>query len=157
MAFILFWSILLYFFFQRYVVGIGFVTEQSMLPLMPPDSWFLVNKYLYRFERPRHGDIVVVRWLVETEEERYVKRIIGLPGDAIWIHAGEVSVNGRLLSESYVIGKTYPDIGPLFIAASTYFVMGDNRTESVDSRFFGPVSLSQIEGKIASDRWFSFW
>ena len=152
LACILFWSILLYFGCQRYVVSLGVVAERSMLPTLTEESYFLVNKYIYHFVRPRRGDIVVLR--SKTYEE-YVKRVIALEGETLLITAGRVYINGRELREPYVRGTTFPDRGPLRVEKDSYFVMGDNREESFDSRQFGSVLLKDIEGKITPGQLFS--
>jgi signal peptidase I len=149
MAFILFWSILGCFFIQRYVVSIGIVQDQSMLPLLPEGGYFLVNKAIYHLARPQRGDVVVFR-LDPQAEEWYVKRVIGLEGDTLLIRSGQVSINGQVVQELYAVGGTFPDLGPLRLEPGRYFVLGDNRTVSEDSRHFGAVPLHRIEGRLAA-------
>ena len=154
MACILFWSIVLYFVFQRYLVSFGVVAEQSMFPTLSDGSYFFVNRYIYHFVRPARGEIVILR--SKTYEE-YVKRVIALEGDTLLMRAGQVYVNGRALREPYVIGRTFPDAGPFRVEKDAYFVMGDNREESFDSRQFGSVPLKDIKGKIRPGTLFSFF
>ncbi len=154
-ACILFWSVLMYFFFQRYVVGVGIVTGRSMLPNLRENEYYLVNKYIYHFTPPQRGDIVILR-VTTYAEDIYVKRVIGLAGETLQIRRGQVYVNGQPLDEPYVSGKTFPDVGPIRIEEGTYFVLGDNRPDSQDSRQFGAVPLKQIEGKIKPGEWFPF-
>ena len=153
LAFILFWSILMYFLVQRYVVSAGVVTDISMHPSLPEGDYYLVNKYLYVFALPGRGDIVVLR-RDRFALEQYVKRVIGLPGERLLIRSGVVYINGRRLKEPYALGSTFPDLGPLTIEEETYFVMGDNRPASEDSRHYGAVPVSHIQGKIRPDRLF---
>ena len=153
LAFILFWSILMYFLVQRYVVSAGVVTDISMHPSLPEGNYYLVNKYLYVFALPERGDIVVLR-RDRFASEQYVKRVIGLPGERLLIRSGAVYINGRQLKEPYALGSTFPDLGPLTIEKETYFVMGDNRPVSEDSRHYGAVPVTHIQGKIRSDRLF---
>ena len=155
MACILFWSILMYFFCERYVVSLGIVAERSMLPLLADGEYVLVNKYIYYFIPPQRGDIIVLRPDSFTAE-RYVKRIIALGGDMLRIESGRVYINGQLLREPYVLGWTFPDCGPYRIPVGSYFVMGDNREQSEDSRWFGSVALREIEGKIKPGQLFAF-
>jgi len=155
LAFLLFWSLLLYFICQRYVVSLGIVTDKSMLPTLPEGSYFLVNKYVYHLTRPARGDIVVLRGPAYTSEE-YVKRVIGLEGDMLLIRGGAVYLNGHRLIEPYAVGATFPDLGPLRVGPGMYYVMGDNRVRSEDSRAFGPVALRDLEGKISPGKLFSF-
>ena len=77
MACMLFWSVLLYFAFQRYVIILGVISDRSMLPTLAEGQYFLVNKYIYHLSHPKRGDIIVLHWWVSPAEE-YVKRVIGL-------------------------------------------------------------------------------
>ena len=156
MACILFWSILMYLFFAHYVVGLGIVTDRSMLPTVSDGDYYLVNKYIYHVTRPRRGDVVALHPDPLTEET-YVKRVIGLSGETLRLHEGGVYIDGRLLEESYASGLTFPDLGPQRIEARSYFVMGDNRLKSFDSRAFGTVPLERIKGKIRPGKLFAFW
>ncbi len=154
-ACILFWSILMTFFVQRCVIGVGIVTDRSMLPTLQENSIYLINKYLYHFTRPKRGDIVVLRKFPFAPDP-YVKRAIGLEGETIQIKNGEVYINGERLNEPYAVGRTYPNLGPYTMEKGNYFVLGDNRLDSMDSRHFGTVPLHRIEGKIQPDEWFPF-
>jgi signal peptidase I len=156
LAFILSWSILLYFVFEHHVVSMGIVQGRSMLPQLSEGNAFLVNKYIYHFVRPKRGDIIVLQRYAYRDDE-YVKRIIGLPNETLAIENGRVYVNGRRLSEPYVLGDTLPNLDPVIIPANEYFVLGDNRMVSEDSRKFGSVSRKLIEGKIRPGRLFAFW
>ena len=156
MACILFWSILMTWACQRYVVTAGVITERSMEPTLPEGSYFLVNKYAYRFHRPQRGDIVVLTRGIYDEDE-VVKRVIGLEGDVLTIHRGRVWLNGQRLLEPYAVGRTAPNFGPYRIPAGHSFVLGDNRPVSFDSRAFGDVPLRYVEGKLAPGQFFPFW
>lgn len=155
LACLLFWSILLWLVFQHAVIGVGIIHEQSMLPTLSEGSYFLINKYAYRVHHPARGDIVVIRPNPQLREQ-YVKRVIGLPAETLLIQGGAVYLNGHRLIEPYALGPTLPDFGPYHIAPQTYFVMGDHRAVSVDSRSFGAVFHDQIEGKIVPGELFSF-
>jgi signal peptidase I len=82
-----------------------------------------------------------------------IKRVIGLPGETVEIREGRVWVNGQALDEAYLAPVTQQDYGPLTVPQGHVFVMGDNRNYSNDSRFFGPVPVSQIWGRA----WISYW
>jgi signal peptidase I len=155
LAFLLLWSILMYFFFQAYVLSVGIVNDISMHPTMPEGGYYLVNKYIYHFVHPERGDIVVFRRNPYGSEE-YVKRVIGLPGEALQIKSGRIYINGRRLVEPYAAGDTYPDFGPHVVGDDSYFVLGDNRPMSEDSRHFGAVSGKDIRGKINPTELFPF-
>ena len=146
-ALILFGSVLLTAFTQQYVISAGIVVDKSMYPTLKDGEYYLINKYIYRLARPHRGDIVILLpWKYATEE--YVKRVIGLEGETFSIKNGEVYINGQAVSEPYAIGKTGPDMDPFEIPKGKYFVMGDNRANSMDSRAFGAVEIGNIEGKI---------
>jgi signal peptidase I len=154
-ACILFWTILLFFFFQRYVIGVGIVIDRSMLPTLREGDVYLINKYITHLVRPERGDIVVLR-RNRTDTDPYVKRIVALEGDTLLIVDGNVFVNGQRSHEPYAVGGTFPDLGPKTIEKGFCFVMGDNRVDSEDSRRFGNIPLKNIEGKIQPGEWFPF-
>jgi len=147
LAFVLFWSILMYFFSTAYIVSVGIVTDISMQPTLAEGGTYLVNKYIYHFVPPEREDIVVFRRNADGSAE-YVKRVVGLPGETVTIRHGQVYIDGRRLDESYAMGSTYPDFGPRLIGKGAYFVLGDNRQMSEDSRDFGAVPLESVRGKI---------
>ncbi|MBI4313745.1 MAG: signal peptidase I [Candidatus Omnitrophica bacterium] len=154
LAFILFWSILLWMFVHRFVISSGVVSDYSMVPTLRDGDIFLINKYLYFFRPPQRGDIVVLRlspWSIDW----YVKRIIAVEGETILIRKGRVYINGQLLRESYG-DYTAPNLGPATLGPGMYYVMGDNRLNSFDSRNFGPVHRSRIEGRIKPGELFAF-
>jgi signal peptidase I len=155
LAFILVWSVLLYFVFQKHVVSLGIVSEYSMQPLLNDGDTFLVNKYAYHFGRPQRLDIVVLARSLYIEGQ-FVKRVVGMPGETVNIRLGRVYIDGKLLDEPYAIGDTFPDHAPLLIGPEEYFVLGDNRMVSEDSRQFGCVPRRNIEGRIRPGKLFSF-
>lgn len=156
LAFLLFWSVLLYFVFARYVIGLGIVTDISMLPTLRAGDYFLINQYAYQLHPPARGDIVVLR-RSQFDSDQYVKRVIGLPGETLRLAGGRVFLNGRRLEEPYAMGWTGPALGPIHLAPQTYFVLGDNREQSEDSRQFGAIPRAGIEGKIKPGEWFPWW
>lgn len=155
LAFIFFWSILMYYFIRAYVVSVGVVVDISMYPTLPEGGYYLVNKYIHHFTPPERGEIVVLRRNANASEQ-YVKRVIGLSGETITIRSGRVYINGRQLVEPYAVGLTFPDFGPYRIGKDAYFVLGDNRQVSEDSRHFGSVPVKNILGKIKPETFFPF-
>ncbi len=155
LAFILLWSIVMYFFMKAYVVSVGIVDNISMHPTLPEGGYHLVNRYIYHFVHPERGDIVVVRGS-EYGPEEIVKRVIGLPSETVAIRSGHVYINGRRLAEPYAVGATLPTLGPMPVGKDTYFVLGDNRLVSMDSRHFGTVPFKNIRGKIKPGFLFPF-
>ena len=130
------------------------VEGTSMLPRLEDQDRLFINKFVYRFEDISRGDVIVFNYPRDPEKS-YIKRVIALPGDRLVIQDGRVFVNGVLLKEPYV-PKRYRDVRSL--AAMTlpphqYFVMGDHRSISSDSRDFGPVDRYFIYGKAELVYW----
>jgi signal peptidase I len=145
-----------YFAVTQLIADAAQVNDISMLPTLNDGSYFLVNKYIYRIHAPQRGDIIVFfppRF--QPGPYRYVKRIIGLPNETFAIANGRVTIDGVPLKEPYAAGDAGPNYGPITVPADTYFVMGDNRMESEDSRIFGVVPRRRIDGKIKAGRWFT--
>ena len=137
------------------------VYGQSMEPNLHTDQRLIVEKVSYNryarhllgFDGPQQGDVVVIRLGLQGNE-LLIKRVIGLPGDVIEIHDGQVFVNGQALSEPYLSGNvTSGFYGPITIPPLHLFVLGDNRSFSNDSRNFGTVPLNDVVGHA----WFSYW
>ncbi len=130
------------------------VEGTSMMPSLDDQERIFVNKYVYRLEPIQRGDIIVFRYPRDPSKS-FIKRVIGLAGDEIRIEGGEVFVNGRPLEEDYVPPayadqRSYPDI---IVPPHCYFVLGDHRTMSNDSRDFGPVDVGFIYGKAVFGYW----
>ncbi len=131
-----------------------FVVEgRSMYPTLHETERLMVNKVVYHFDQPGYGDIVVF----EFEPGRdFIKRVIGLAGDRIEISSGRVFVNGELLDEPYLLtDMDLYDYGPVEVPEDYYFVMGDYRQNSMDSRDprVGFVSREDLKGRA----FFIFW
>jgi signal peptidase I len=130
------------------------VEGTSMLPELRDQDRLFINKFVYRFENVSRGDVVVFRYPRDPSKS-YIKRVIALPGDTIRIDDGHVYVNGARLLEPYV-PKAYRDsrsMGEMTIPPDEYFVMGDHRSISSDSRDFGPVDRNLIYGKAEFIYW----
>jgi signal peptidase I len=130
------------------------VEGTSMQPELRDQDRLFINKFAYRFESISRGDVVVFHYPRDPEKS-YIKRVIALPGDSLRIDDGRVYVNGKRIDESYVPkryrdGRSMPEI---IIPQSEYFVMGDHRSISSDSRDFGPVDRDLIYGKAAFIYW----
>jgi signal peptidase I len=136
-------------------VSLGVLREQSMQPLLNNGDTFLVNKYAYHFGKPQRLDVVVLARNYYTEGQ-FVKRVIGLPGETVMIQRGQVSINGQPLKEPYAVADTLPDHSPFQVGPDEYFVLGDNRMVSEDSRHFGCVPRRNIEGRIRPGKLFSY-
>ena len=130
------------------------VEGTSMMPGLEDQERIFVNKFVYRWEPIQRGDIVVFRYPRDTSKS-YIKRVIGVAGDRVRIENGQVYVNGEALDEDYV-PNDYADArsyAEMTVPNGSYFVLGDHRTMSQDSRDFGPVSERLVYGKAVFGYW----
>jgi len=130
------------------------VEGTSMMPSLEDQERIFVNKFVYRMEPIQRGDIVVFHYPRDPSKS-FIKRVIGLAGDHIRIDTGQVFVNGVSLAEDYVPPdyadqRSYPE---LVVPPNAYFLLGDHRTMSNDSRDFGPVQQKFIYGKAVFGYW----
>jgi signal peptidase I len=130
------------------------VTGESMQPSFVDGQFLLVDKISYRFVQPKRGDVVVFRYPRDPGED-FIKRIVGLPGETVRIAEGNVYIDGDLLLEPYLQGQSTLNYRSLETALGEdeFFVLGDNRRYSSDSRTWGPVARRDIVGRA----WFSYW
>lgn len=132
------------------------VEGTSMMPSLVDQERIFINKFVYRFgigdiER---GDMVVF-WFPQDPSKSYIKRVIGLPGDTVEVTDGDVVVNGQVLQEDYV-PEEYRDrstMSPYRVGEDEYFVLGDHRSSSNDSRAWGGVPRTHIYGKAVFVYW----
>jgi signal peptidase I len=130
------------------------VEGTSMLPSLEDQERIFVNKFVYRWEPIARGDVIVFQYPLDTTKS-YIKRVIGVPGDRVRISDGAVFVNGQMLQESYVPedfrdARSYREI---VVPTGSYYVLGDHRSLSNDSREFGPVPVRYISGKAVFVYW----
>jgi signal peptidase I len=130
------------------------IPSASMEPTLNINDRLLVNKLSYHMHPVHRGDIVVFRrspnMVVAENDKDLVKRVIGLPGETIESTPdGRILIDGKALSEPYLPHGTAlgPPVAKQVVPPGRYFVMGDNRSDSTDSRFFGPIARSQILGR----------
>ena len=123
-----------------------------MVPTLNVNDRLFVNKFIYRFKTPERGDIVVFKSI--TDDKDYVKRCVGLPGETIEIKKGNVYINGKLFFIPGVkIIRDYDYRDPVTVPENSYYVLGDNRSKSADSRYWGFVPEKNLLGKAT----FTFW
>jgi signal peptidase I len=130
------------------------VEGTSMLPRLEDRDRLFINKFVYHVSAIERGDVVVFRYPRDPEKS-YIKRVIALPGDRLRIDRGQVWLNGKQLDEGYV-PEEYRDtksMPELVVPEEAYFMMGDHRSISSDSREFGPVDRSLIYGKAVFVYW----
>ncbi len=152
-------AIILYF-------GISFAVQAvhveglSMYATLDDNDYLIANKIDYRLHPPQRGDIIILRPPTDNSKD-FIKRVIALPGEKLLIRDGYVYINGHKLEEPYLpeawttLNNPAPwSVGDgAVIPANEYFVMGDNRNRSQDSRIFGPISRDRIDGRA----WFRIW
>lgn len=141
-----------------------FIPSGSMIPTLMIGDRLIVEKLSYYLGPPHRGDIVVfyppdpyakpldgtgrfLRWLGFTRDAAYIKRVIGLPGETVAVHNGKVLINGKPLNEPYIQTPPVDETLPVKIPPDNYFMMGDNRNNSRDSRFWGTMPRENVIGR----------
>jgi signal peptidase I len=130
------------------------VEGTSMSPLLSDQQRIFINKFVYRFEPIERGDVVVF-WYPLDRNKSFIKRVVGLPGETVEILQGRVYIEGKLLDEPYVPRHFSDSVSysPVRVPPDHYFVLGDHRNSSNDSRVFGAVPATNIYGKAV----FAYW
>ncbi len=132
------------------------VEGTSMMPALEDQERIFINKFLYRFGfgEIEHRDTVVF-WFPRDPSKSYIKRVIGLPGDVVEVRDGKVHLNGTPVAEPYVPEefRDHVSVPPTHVPADCYYVMGDHRTSSNDSRAWGVVPRRFIYGKAVFVYW----
>lgn len=143
-------SLSIFFFVYLLLVQPHRVKGDSMLPNFHDGELLLTEKVTYRIYKPERGDVIVFR--APKRNVDFIKRIVGLPGDMVEITDGAVFINEEKLIEPYETQKTQ-GTSTLVLGQDEYFVLGDNRGSSSDSRSFGPVRRNAIRGRV----WLVYW
>ncbi|MGH9862672.1 MAG: signal peptidase I [Candidatus Acidiferrales bacterium] len=130
------------------------VEGTSMAPHLTDQERIFINKFVYEFEPIRRGDVVVFRY-PRDEHKSFIKRVVGLPGELVEIRRGAVYIDGVPLREDYLPGaeNDQHSFPPTYLPPGNYFVLGDHRRNSNDSRSWGTVQREQIYGKAV----FAYW
>jgi len=150
-AYVLGGALIIFILFQ-FTLQNSIVKGTSMEPNLMHADRLLVSKVSYFFSEPKRGDIIVFPSPYDNGEE-YIKRIIGMPGDTVQITSGTVYVNGAALDEPYLVNRDTRSYPATDIPDGEYFVMGDNRPVSLDSRQGWTVKRDDVDGKA----WIVFW
>jgi signal peptidase I len=127
------------------------IEGRSMEPNLHDGEYVLIDKISYLLHPPERGDVVV--FVPPNNARDYIKRVIGLPGDTVEIRGGQVYVNGIALDEPYLRNPTNSADQVYRVEEGRYFVMGDNRNDSSDSRGFGAIAFQSIVGRA----WLVYW
>ncbi|MGI6576286.1 MAG: signal peptidase I [bacterium] len=147
-------ALVLAFLIITFVVQSFVVDGASMEPTLYHGQRLLVNKFIYRFTLPQKGDVIVFHYPADPRTD-FIKRIIASGGDTVEIKDGKVMVNGKALAEDYILESTYGQFGPIEVPANKFFVLGDNRNNSKDSRYpdVGFLGRQDIVGKASFIYW----
>jgi len=145
--------------------GISFAVQAvhveglSMWATLDDNDYLIANKIDYRLHAPQRGDIIILRPPTDNSKD-FIKRVIALPGERLLIRDGIVYINGHKLDEPYLpeqwtVFTNWPANNPngQLMGPNEYFVMGDNRNRSQDSRTFGPITRDRVDGRA----WFRIW
>lgn len=146
-AFVVAWAI------KSFIIQPFFIPSGSMEPTFFDGDHVLVNKFVYRFSKPERGDVIVFKYPLDTSKD-YIKRVIAVGGETVEVRSGDVFINGKEIYEPYlkseVVGSDY---GPIKIPANKFFVLGDNRDNSSDSRTWGLLPPKNILGRAVVLYW----
>ncbi len=137
-----------------------FVKGASMEPNFEDGQYLIVDEISYRFGAPQRGDVLVFKYPLD-KSQRFIKRIIGLPGEKVDIIAGKITIttsigDKRLLNEIYIttpLSEMLLENNSLSLGENEYFVMGDNRSHSFDSRSWGVLNKEDIVGRVIFRAW----
>ncbi len=122
------------------------VQGPSMEPTLVDGERLLVSKIAYRLGEPKRGDVIVLRYPLNPSKD-YIKRVVAVEGDTVELRLGRLYINGQLKEEPYVHFPGLYNMASVAVPENTVFVMGDHRTNSEDSRFFGSVKEELVKGK----------
>ncbi len=147
-------AVLVALFINNFIIVNATVPTSSMEQTIMSNDRVIGLRLAYKSSDPERGDIIIFRY-PDNEDILYIKRIIGMPGDTVEIHDGGVYIDGSLLDEPYLKVTTEGEFGPYMVPEGHYFVMGDNRNNSADSRFWNNTFLERekIVGKAVLRYW----
>jgi signal peptidase I len=139
------WALVLALVLRALVIQAFWIPSGSMIPALLPRDRVLVAKFWYSFAEPKRGQIIVFKYPVDPKRD-FVKRLVALPGETVEIIDGEVIIDGTSLEEPYVKNHDTLSFGPVTVPEGHYFMLGDNRPNSQDGRFWGFVPEANIKG-----------
>lgn len=136
----------------RFAIQSYHVEGPSMQPGLNSNEYVVVNKVAYVLHGPERGDVIVFHYPLDTTQD-FIKRVVGLPGDTVHTDSAHIWVNGVQLSEPYISTASNPVAKTWQVPSDQYFVLGDNRPDSTDSRYWGFVPKNFIVGKAVIIYW----
>jgi signal peptidase I len=150
------WALVLALILRTFVVQAFWIPSGSMIPTLEIKDRVLVCKFWYYVQEPKRGQVVVFKYPVDPKRD-FVKRIIGLPGDQVSMEDGIVYVNGEALEEPYVRHHDSYDMREITVPRNQYFVLGDNRPNSQDARFWPEGTKFVPKAFIKGPAFFRYW
>ena len=142
---------------RTFVAEARFIPSESMLPTLEIDDRLIIEKISYHFRKPKRGDVVVFSptdaLKAQNYDEAFIKRVIGTPGDVVEVKNNNVFVNNEQLTEQYIFSPPNYNYGPVTVPEGQYFVLGDNRNNSLDSHLWGFVPLENLIGRASVRFW----
>lgn len=130
---------------HTFLFAVVIVSGPSMEPTLHNNERLIMNKIVYKYQEPARGDIIVFH---ANENEDYIKRVIGLPGDTVGYKDNQLYINNEQVNEPYLTGVVTEDFEPVTVPEGEIFVLGDNRGNSTDSRIIGPISRDEVVGRV---------
>lgn len=139
-------------FLITFVVQAFYIPSKSMEPTLEPGDRILVNKFIYRFQEPQRGEVIVFKFPLDPRRD-FIKRVIGLENEKVEIKEGILYIDDQQIEQPY-LKETFPgSYGPYQVPPNHLFVLGDNRTNSEDSRFWGALPRENVVGKAMVIYW----
>lgn len=147
-------AVVLAYFVNHFIIVNAIVPSSSMETTIMTGDRVIGNRLAYSFSEPERGDIIIFKF-PDDESKLYIKRLIGLPGETVEIKEGKVFVDGEALDEPYLTVTTEGTFGPYTVPEGHYFMLGDNRNNSADSRYWNNTYLARE--KIVGKAVFKYW
>jgi len=133
---------------RAFFLQVFWIPSGSMEPTLDINDRIVVNKVAYHFREPRRLEVVVFRGVpaMGVEKKDLIKRLVGLPGEKLEVKDGKIYINDQPVAEKHTLNEDYANFGPVTIPPASFFVMGDNRPASADSRYWGFLPKSNLIG-----------
>ena len=133
---------------RAFFVQVFWIPSSSMEPTLDIKDRVVVNKVIFHFRAPRREEVVVFREVAPAGSPKrdLIKRVIGLPGEILRIKDGKIHINGEIIEETHPMHQDFADFGPVVVPPDHFFVMGDNRPASADSRYWGFLPKKNLIG-----------
>ena len=148
-------ALALAFVIKTFFFGVFWIPSGSMLPTLDIQDRLIVNRFVYYFREPQRFEVAVFRLpdFGEGKGRELIKRVIGLPGEKFEVKEGRVFINDQPLKESHTMEPGYSNFGPVNIPEDSYFMLGDNRPNSADSRYWGYLPKKNMLGPAVLKIW----